>query len=63
MLGGGLTQQFDLLLRGVTKEVKRRVLGKDQDKIPVIKSDLGDDAGLLGAAALAFEAGDATGEA
>ncbi len=63
VLGGGLTQQFDLLLRGVTKEVKRRVLGKDQDKIPVIKSDLGDDAGLLGAAALAFEAADATDEA
>ena len=33
VLGGGLTQQFDLLLRGVTKEVKRRVLGKDQDKL------------------------------
>lgn len=60
VLGGGLTEEFDLLMRGITKEIKRRVLGKDQDKIPVVKSDLGDNAGLLGAAALAFDAGDVT---
>ena len=56
VIGGGLGQHLDILLPGITAELKTRELSGKGDRIRVVKSELGDDGPLLGAAALAFEA-------
>ncbi len=56
VIGGGLGQHLDILLPGITAELKTRELSGKGERIRVVKSELGDDGPLLGAAALAFEA-------
>ena len=54
VIGGGLGQNIDMFMPDIKSEVKRRAMAHFQGAVPVAKSQLGDDVGLLGAAALVF---------
>ena len=56
VIGGGMSQSLELLLPGINEEIGRHAMAHERDRRPVVKSKLGDDVGLLGAAALAFDA-------
>ena len=55
VIGGGLSQNLDALLPGISQEIKRHAMAHLRDRMPVVKSELGDDVSILGAAALAFD--------
>jgi glucokinase len=55
VIGGGMSQSLDLLMPGIVQEVERRAMVHHRGWLPVVRSKLGDDASLLGAAALAFK--------
>jgi glucokinase len=57
VIGGGMSQSLDLLMPGIVQEVERRAMVHHRGWLPVVRSELGDDASLLGAAALAFKKG------
>ena len=57
VIGGGLGQNLDMFMPAIKSEVKRRAMAHFQGAVPVAKSQLGDDVGLLGAAALVFSQG------
>lgn len=52
ILGGGLVEAVDLYLEVAEKEAKRRCLKIPSKKIEVVKAELGDYAGIIGAALL-----------
>ena len=54
VIGGGMSNSLDLLLEGIEAEIDRHAMGNLKGSRPVVKSKLGDDVGLLGAAALVF---------
>ena len=54
VIGGGLSESLDLLLPGIATAIERHVVVHQRGREPVVKSELGDDASLLGAAALVF---------
>ena len=56
VIGGGMSSSLQLLLPGITQEIERRAMVHQRDRVPVVRSELGDDVSLLGAAALAFQA-------
>ena len=54
MLGGGLVEAMtDLYVSEVTKSAKQRVLPSLAEGFDVVAAQLGDDAGVMGAAAWA----------
>ena len=55
VMGGGVAGAFDLLAPGIGAAFRRRALAPFRD-IEIVAAALGDDAGLVGAAALAREA-------
>lgn len=55
VIGGGMSQSLDLLMPWVSLMIEQRAIVSYQGQIPVVKSELGDDVSLLGAAALAFD--------
>ena len=59
VIGGGMSQNLDMLLPGIERENERHALPHQRGRAPVVKAELGDDGGLLGAAAAAFAAYDA----
>ena len=58
VIGGGMSRSLQLLLPGITREVDRHVMAHQRGRVAVVASELADDVGVLGAAALAFEAYD-----
>ena len=54
VIGGGMSNSLDLLLDGINAEIDIHAMGNLKGSRPVVKSKLGDDVGLLGAAALVF---------
>ena len=52
ILGGGLVEAVDLYVEVAEKEAKRRCLKIPSKKIEVVKAELGDYAGIIGAALL-----------
>ena len=58
VVGGGMSRSHQLLLPGITQEVDRHVMAHQRGRVEVVVSDLTDDVGVLGAAALAFDAYD-----
>ena len=58
VIGGGMSASLDLLLPGIAREIESHAMVQQRGKMPVVRSELGDNAGLLGAAALAFGAYD-----
>jgi len=55
IVGGGVAASFDLLLPSLRAELSRRCFPSIHDGLAILKTELGDDAGLLGGAALAEE--------
>lgn len=56
ILGGGVAASFDLLLGPMQHEIFARAFAIPASRIRIVKGVLGDDAGLLGSAALAMGA-------
>lgn len=54
VIGGGVSQGLDLLLPAIKREIRQRAMAHLRDRMPVVRSQLGDDVSLLGAAALVF---------
>ena len=55
VLGGGMSGSFEMLILGIAEEMDRRLMGPQRGLVRVVKSELGADAGLFGAAALVFD--------
>jgi glucokinase len=55
VLGGGVTRSADLLLPPVRESVARLAMGPAASAVRVVAASAGEQAGLLGAAAIAFE--------
>tara|TARA_Y100000590_G_scaffold396892_1_gene477998 strand:- start:428 stop:1390 length:963 start_codon:yes stop_codon:yes gene_type:complete len=55
VIGGGVSSALDLMMKAARQEIKVRALYPYDNDIPVVSAKLGDDAGLIGAAALAFD--------
>jgi len=55
IIGGGVSSALDLMMKSTEHEIKTRSLYPYSHKIPVIVAKLADEAGLIGAAALAFD--------
>ena len=53
-IGGGMSQDLEMMLPRINEQIDRHALGRGLGRVPVVKSELGDDAGIMGAAALAF---------
>jgi glucokinase len=53
VIGGGLVDAVDLYLEVAIKEAKRRCLQVPGSKVQIVKAELGDYAGIIGAAMLA----------
>ena len=58
VLGGGVLGSMDLMMPWAIRAIEERAIVPYERGVPVVMSELGDDAGLLGAAALAFDAYD-----
>ncbi|HBA86501.1 MAG TPA: ROK family protein [Geobacter sp.] len=56
ILGGGVAESFDLLAAPMRREILARSFAIPGARAKILKGALGDDAGVLGAAALAFDA-------
>lgn len=54
LLGGGVAASFDLLIDSMQREIMGRAFAVPARRVRIIKGELGDDAGILGAAALAW---------
>jgi len=55
IIGGGVSESFDLLLSSLRREMQRRCFSQIFEGLVIEKAQLGDDAGLLGGAALAAD--------
>ena len=63
VIGGGMLQSLDLLLPGVNREIGLHSMAHQRGGVPIVRSGLRDDVGLLGASVLAFAAHDSSGGA
>lgn len=54
ILGGGVSASLDLLEGALQREIAQRCFAIPGRRVRLLKSELGDDAGILGAAAAAF---------
>lgn len=54
IIGGGVSRSWDLFIEALRKEVKERAFSYIADHIKIVKSELIDDAGILGASYLAL---------
>ena len=57
VMGGGMSNALDLMLPAMNREIDRRYMIKEGKRAEIVRSALGDDVGLLGAAAAAFDLG------
>lgn len=62
IIGGGVAKAWDLFSPSMTGEIKKRCFREIVARTKVIPASLGDNAGILGAARLAFENNQAIGE-
>jgi len=56
IMGGGVTKSFDLLAPAVRSEIAARAFHLPAARVKLLKGELGDNAGIIGAAAAAFSA-------
>ena len=54
IIGGGISSEFDLLHSGILRSIDMNIYPHLRGLVPVVKAERGDDAGMLGAAALMF---------
>jgi glucokinase len=55
ILGGGISNAYKFFIPECNKTIKERSLKTIRNKFSVLKSNINNDAGVLGAAALIFE--------
>ena len=58
VLSGGVVRSMDLMMPWIKRTIEERIIAPYPQGAPIVTSQLGDDSGLLGAAALAFNAHD-----
>ncbi len=63
VIGGGVIAAGELLLAPAREEIKRRALPPSRDEVKVVAAGFGVEAGMIGAAALAFDGLDETAQA
>ncbi len=56
VLGGGVSEAWEMFIDRAIAELKRRALRAPAERVKVMKSVLGDDEGIIGAAYLALDA-------
>jgi len=54
VIGGGASESWDLFIEPLTSEIRKRAFKRPADRVSIVKAKLGDDAGILGVARLAF---------
>jgi glucokinase len=55
VIGGGVRDAWDLFIDATRKEVRKRAFAYTAERTKIVPSMLGDDAGMVGAAAVAFQ--------
>ncbi len=55
VLGGGVSQELDMMMPHILEAIRSQAMTQHKDPVPIVQSKLGDDVGLLGAAALVFD--------
>lgn len=58
VIGGGAAGAWDLFIEHVRSEVKSRAFRHPAELVQIVRAELGDNAGILGAARVAFDAAD-----
>jgi glucokinase len=53
IVGGGVSESFDLLYEPLRSEIQKRAFAIPAERLSILKASLGNDAGVLGAAATA----------
>ncbi len=53
-IGGGVCASFDFFLPAMQAEIERRVLPSSREGLQILRAQLGNSAGMVGAAKLAF---------
>ncbi|MEM2924181.1 MAG: ROK family protein [Methanocellales archaeon] len=56
IIGGGISSAFDFFIESAKLEMRKRAFRIPAKRIKLLKAELGDDAGILGAAYLAWQA-------
>jgi glucokinase len=54
VLGGGVAESFDLISPAIRKEIDNRAFQLPASRVKLLKGELGDNAGIMGAAAAAW---------
>src|SRR3989338_3544813 len=55
ILGGGVAEAWDYFIEYTREEIRRRTYRVTGERVKVIKAELGDDAGIFGAAYMAMK--------
>ncbi|MDY6902047.1 MAG: ROK family protein, partial [Cyanobacteriota bacterium] len=55
VIGGGVSASFDFFLPSMKAEIEQRVMPTSRENLQIIKAQLGNGAGMLGAAKLAID--------
>jgi glucokinase len=55
VIGGGVKESWDLFIDATREEVRKRAFAYPAERTRIVPSALGDDAGMVGAAAAAFQ--------
>ncbi len=55
LIGGGVSASFDFFLPSMKTEIEQRVMPTSRENLRIIRAQLGNGAGMLGAAKLALE--------
>ena len=55
VIGGGVSASWDLFIEYTREQIKKRAFRQPGERVKLVRAALGDDAGTLGAAKLAFE--------
>jgi len=55
VVGGGVSAGWDLFIEPLQEEILRRAFSHPGERVKLMRSELGDDAGILGAAFLASQ--------
>jgi glucokinase len=55
VIGGGVKDAWDLFIEATRAEVRKRAFAYPAERTRIVPSLLGDDAGMVGAAAAAFQ--------
>ena len=55
VIGGGASAGWDLFINHVKEQIRQRSFREPAERVKLVRAELGDDAGILGVAHLAFE--------